>query len=204
MADGDRVQSALYRIAETASTARDMQEFYTTIHQIVAELMYGENFYIALYDDEREMINIPYYRDSVDLDVPDPSLWEPFGIGTASGTTAYVLRTGEAQHVPRDRHAVLVGSGEIATVGAEAEDWLGVPLRSEGRTLGVLVVQTYEAGKRFTDDDVRILTFVGQHVATALTRARAIDEVRRRNADLAILNDVAQALSRHLDFQSIV
>ena len=31
-----------------------MPAFYRTIHEIVGELMYAENFYIALYDEERE------------------------------------------------------------------------------------------------------------------------------------------------------
>ena len=47
------VQAALYRIAEAASAAEDLPAFYRTIHEIVGELMYAENFYIALYDDER-------------------------------------------------------------------------------------------------------------------------------------------------------
>ena len=34
-----QVQAALYRIAETASAAQDMQEFYAEIHRIVGELM---------------------------------------------------------------------------------------------------------------------------------------------------------------------
>ena len=34
-----------------------MEEFYRAIHQIVGELMVAENFYIALYDEERALIN---------------------------------------------------------------------------------------------------------------------------------------------------
>ena len=89
------VDAALYRIAQAASTVTDMQEFYAAMHGIVGELMDASNFYIALYDDDREMINFPYYVDEVDTDVPDPDVWEPFGVGNARGATAYILRTGE-------------------------------------------------------------------------------------------------------------
>ncbi len=198
-----RVQAALYRIAETANAARDLQDFYGSIHEIVSGLTYGENFYIALYDREREMISFPYFVDSVDV-VPDPDQWEPFGIGNASGLTAFVLRSGLPQHVPDDRFKRLVAEGEVADVGAEGEDWLGVPLRSGDETLGVLVVQTYEAGQVYTDEDVRVLTFVGQHVGSALSSARASAEVHQRVAELAIVNEVGQALARQLDFQSIM
>ena len=198
-----RAQAALYRIAETTSAARDLQEFYAAIHEIVAGLMYGENFFIALFDDERGMINFPYYRDTVDPDIPDPHVWEPFGIGNASGLTAFVLRTGQPQHVPAERQQLLTSEG-VSMVGVEGVDWLGVPLRADERTLGVLVVQTYKAGQLYTEDDVRLLTFVGQHVGSALSRVRASAEVRQRVAELAIVNEVGQALAKQLDFESIM
>jgi hypothetical protein len=69
----EKVQAALYRIAETASAAQDMSTFYAQIHEIVGELMYADNFYIALYDEERQQINFPYFRDEVDTDIPDPN-----------------------------------------------------------------------------------------------------------------------------------
>jgi HPt (histidine-containing phosphotransfer) domain-containing protein len=49
-----RIQDALYRIAEAASAADDLQAFYAAIHRIVGELMYAENLYIALYDEQRD------------------------------------------------------------------------------------------------------------------------------------------------------
>ncbi|HEU5361913.1 MAG TPA: hypothetical protein VFU56_01170, partial [Gaiellaceae bacterium] len=93
----DQVQAALYRIAELASTVEDMQAFYRAVHAVVGELMDASNFYIALYDEQRQLINYPYFVDAVDLDVPDPNQWDAFGTGQAIGTTAYVLRTGEPQ-----------------------------------------------------------------------------------------------------------
>ena len=57
-----RVQDALYRIADAASAAEDLHAFYATIHGIVGELMYARNFYIALYDDERQSDQLPVLR----------------------------------------------------------------------------------------------------------------------------------------------
>ena len=67
----EQVQSALYRIAELASAAQDMQEFYRAMHGVVGELMHASNFYIALYDEERQLINLPYYADELDDDGPN-------------------------------------------------------------------------------------------------------------------------------------
>ena len=194
-AQTERVQAALYRIADAASGAEDLYAFYATIHAIVGELMYADNFYVALYDEERRSINFPYYIDEVDRDIPDSKAWEVFGAGNARGLTAYVLRTGRPALITHKRWLELVASGEVATVGVMGEDWLGIPLRSDDHIIGVLVAQTYAAGQHYSENDVAVLTFVGQHIASALTRARAIEETRQRNAELALVNEIAMFAS---------
>ena len=48
----EALQAALYRIAELTTSVEDMPAFYRTIHGVVGELMYAENFYLALVDEE--------------------------------------------------------------------------------------------------------------------------------------------------------
>ena len=203
-ARAEQVQAALYRIAETASAVEDMAAFYAAIHEIVGGLMYAENFYIALYDERRQLINYPYFIDSVDEDIPDPNEWIPFGIGDASGGTAHVLRHGQPEFVTLAQMRERAARGEVVIVGAEAEEWIGVPLRADGHTIGVVSVQTYREDRTYSPDDLELLTFVGQHIATALTRARAIEETRQRNAELAVVNEVGAALAEQLDFASVI
>ena len=199
------VQDALYRIAELASAAQDMQEFYRAIHEIVGELMDARNFYIALYDEARGRINFPYFVDDVDTEVPDPNRWDDFGSRDARGTTGYVLRTGRPELLTSERFNELVAQGEVEPVGVTTEDssWLGVPLKTEGRTIGVLAVQSYSVEVQYSEQDKDLLAFVGQHVGAALARARAIEETRQRNAELALINTVQEALAGELDMQAI-
>ena len=89
-------------------------------------------------------------------------------------------------------------------IGDLPADWLGVPLKSEDdRTVGVLTVQSYTADVMYTDEDQELLTFVGQHVGAALSRARAIEETRQRNAELALINSVQEALAGEIDLEAI-
>ena len=69
--------------------------------------------------------------------------------------------------------------------------------------MGVLVVQSYTKDVQYTEDDKDLLAFVGQHVGAALSRARAIEETRQRNAELALINSVQEALAGELDLQAI-
>ena len=121
------VQAALFRIAETASTAKDMAAFYAAMHQIVGELIYADNFFIALYDAGRQQINFPFYLDEVDTDIPDPNFWEPFGEGNAAGATAYVLRHGGPVLLTHHRLTELAKDGEVRMVGAASLEWMGAP-----------------------------------------------------------------------------
>jgi len=202
-----KVQDALYRIAELANAAQDMQDFYQAIHGAVGELMHARNLFIALYDEERQRISWPYFVDerAAEYDLPEPGTWDAFGEGSARGLTAYVLQTNAPQLVDYERYLELIERGEIDVVGATSEEqtWLGAPLKAEGLTIGVLVVQSYTKDLQYTEQDLDLLAFVGQHVGAALSRARAIEESRQRNAELALINSVQEAIAGELDPQAI-
>lgn len=196
LAEAERLQYALYRIADLASGEREMDEVLTELHAIIAGLMYAENFYIALYDAQRQMISLPYFRDSVDPDPPDigefpVSLWE-------GSLTLHVLRTGKAMMGPSD--ALLAEHDlEQGGFGPQSEAWLGVPMLRGTEVIGALVVQSYDRRRRYGEKDHALLNFVAQHVATALDRVRSHEElerrVRERTEDLKAAN---QALRRQV------
>ena len=43
----------------------------------------------------------------------------------------------------------LVQQGEVEAVGTAGEDWMGAPLKVEGRMIGVMAVQSYTQGSPF-------------------------------------------------------
>src|SRR5262249_21164209 len=66
--------------------------------------------------------------------------------------------------------------------GAPSVDWMGVPLKASGLTIGVLVLQSYTEAVRFRDKDKEILTFVSQQVASAIEHKRSEEALRRSEA----------------------
>jgi GAF domain-containing protein/CheY-like chemotaxis protein len=197
-------QEALYRIAELASVADDLQAFYRGIHEILAELMYAENIYIALVDEARREINFAYYVDTVDTDTPDPRAWEPYGEGYTKGVTGWIVRNGRPLFATRNELTELMRTKAMELVGEVSEHYLGVPLVTEGRTVGVLAVQSYRHDIGYSRADEQLLLFVGQHVAGALERARNAAEIRQRNAELAVINEIGAALAQQLDFGGVI
>jgi len=170
----EALQSALYRIAEKTSSAEDLEEFYGAIHAIVGELMYARNFYIALPDPATHLLSFPYF---VDEEEPCPGQ-QPLG----RGLTEYLLRTGEPLLASPQVFDRLVAERRVEPVGAPSVDWLGVPLKTGSRTVGVLVVQSYTEHVRFGEKEKEILTFVSQHVASAIEHKRHQEALRQSEA----------------------
>ena len=73
----ETLQAALYRIAELTTSVEDMPAFYRTIHGVVGELMYAENFYLALLDEDTGLLNFEYFVDEVDQAPPASTRQDP-------------------------------------------------------------------------------------------------------------------------------
>jgi GAF domain-containing protein len=192
-----KIQKALYEIADAASAVKDMQSFYKKLHKIVGKLMYAENFFIALYEPQTDWITWPYNVDTVDVEPQPPAKLSDF-----HGATGWVLRHGKTIAVVDGSWADAISRGEAQYVGTESNG-IAVPLRTGEKTIGVLMVQSYIEEVGYQLDDVRVLEFVAQHISTALTRARAIEETRQRNSELQIINSIQQGLASKLDMQAI-
>ena len=166
----EKLQSAIYRIAETVHRVPNLQELFGALHQIVAELMPTQNLFIALYDPLQDVLQFPYYVDEHDQP-PPPTL-------LGHGLTEYVLRRGEPLLASPEVYADLVQRGEVQPIGAPAVDWLGVPLKVYDQTIGVLAVQSYTEGIRYRQAEKDILQFVSTQMAMAIEHMRIQDALR--------------------------
>jgi len=170
----EELNAALYSIAARSQSAEDLQQFYAAIHNIVGQLMYARNFYIAIYDPQTQLLSFPYFVDEADP-TPDPKR-------LGHGLTEYVLRTGEPLLATPAVFEELVKRGEVELIGAPSLDWLGIPLKSGSNSIGVLVVQSYNENVRFGERDREILKFVSQQLATAIEHKRYEEALRRSEA----------------------
>ena len=189
------VQDAVYRISHTAHTAENLQELLRAIHEIVGELMPAKNFYVSLYDAEKDRLEFPYFVDEIDLscDVKPRKL--------RKGLTEYVLRTGQPLLATPEVYERLVAAGEAELIGAPSIDWLGVPLKVKDRAIGVVVTQTYSQGVRYGESERDILTFVSSQMAMAIERKRVEDAWREQSELLQRIVDNIPVMLVFLDEQ---
>ncbi len=187
----ERLHRALFAIADIAGSDRDMPSMLRGLHDIIGQLMYAENFYIALFDNEKQVLQFLYFADAED-DSTGPGREVPFA-DLERGLTWYLIRDGRPLMGPTSRLRQQV-SGELLVRGPDSLDWLGVPMMRNGQAVGALVVQSYRTANLYTETDRAVLAFVADHVLTAVDRKRGQQELERRVAErtreLAAANEV--------------
>jgi PAS domain S-box-containing protein len=166
----EQVQEALYAIAQAAVSAENLNDLYRSIHHALGQLLPVENFYIALYDANTELISFPYFVDERDKSLPPKR--------PGRGLTEYVLRTGRPLLADPDVFEHLIQQGEVELIGMDSVDWLGVPLKIGAQIIGVMAMQSYTEGIRFSQKDVDLLAFVSAQIAQAIERKRAEETIK--------------------------
>jgi PAS domain S-box-containing protein len=168
----EKIQSVLLQISESSSTSHDLNELYATIHQQLGRLLYTKNLFVALYDQEKDIYSFPYYID--EFDEADDVLPRQL----PSSLTDYVRRTGQPLLVDKDVDRRLREENKVGMVGTPSAIWLGVPLKTPERVIGVLAIQNYTDSSCYSEKDLDLLMFVSGHIAMAIERKRSEDRLK--------------------------
>ena len=200
---GDVLQDAVYRIALAVDQSKKLEDLFSAVHEIIAEVMNADNFYIAIYDEGQKLLSFPYFVDEADL--------PPIPGKLGKGLTEYVLRSGKSQLVDLAMHEELYNSGEIELVGVPSPIWLGVPLIVDSEVIGAMVVQNYSDPNIYGEREKKILEFVSSQVAMAINRKRFEDAIKEseeryhRHADeLTALYETGRDLASQQDLNTLL
>lgn len=179
----EKLQRALFAIADLAGSDASMPELLKGVHAIVDSLMYAKNCFIVRLDAARDAIVFLYFVDTV-----DPPHLGDVSLSKRRGTlTWYVLNDGKALRGDNEQLQAQV-SGPLSFVGSDSYVWMGVPMLRDGVVQGAIVVQCYEPGIVYSEEDQAVLEFVASHVLTAMERKQGRElleaNVRQRTMEL--------------------
>ncbi|MEP6789159.1 MAG: PAS domain S-box protein, partial [Acidobacteriota bacterium] len=161
---------AISKIIHGVTTTDNLDELLTLIHRTIKKIVYAENFFVALFDPQTELLTMQFWVDKYD---PMPA---PLKVGRS--LSAYVFRKGESMLFTDADAKKLIAQGEVESVGTDSPIWLGVPLKTPDGSIGVLVVQDYENSDTYSQQDVELLTSVADQIAMAIERKRAEEALR--------------------------
>ena len=161
------MQSGLLRLSELASTVTDMASFYPELESVISILMNTDSFHIALLDDSQEL-KLAYCHNP-----HEKRLFEHIQFNQwRQSLTGMVFEQKKPLHYTHDERIALAEKGIISFYGTAGLEWLGVPLERGSNTIGVLALHSYDEDLHFAKRDVQLLSFIADHIVTAIDRIR--------------------------------
>lgn len=193
--------AALFKVGVASTSTTDLDTLLQRVYQeIAAYLGTPSFFYIATYRPETEQIRFEVFMHRGAILPTAHKRTVP-----KTGLTALIIERGEPLLIrdlpnepPYDKAGVNYAGDEI-----QVRSWLGVPLISQGRVIGVLAVQDTKPDA-FTERDRQFLATLATQLAIAIERVTLFRERERRLAELNIINRIGHITSSTLDLEEML
>ena len=165
----EQIQKVIYSISNAVVTTNDLHALIEIIRDQLGTLIDTTNFYIAVYNEKTDTINLPYIADQRDNLVSFPA---------GKTLTSYVIKTKKPLLAKRQDLDKMEADHLIETVGEKALVWLGIPLILDNKVIGVVAVQSYENENAYKESDLEMLEFVSDQIILSIERKRTEQELR--------------------------
>ena len=176
-------------VSQALVTETDLDALLNLIGEQIRETFEADIVYLALLDDEKEMIEFPY------------TFGEEFhSLKLGEGMTSKVIESGEPLLINREMAKRRAEMG-VTQVGVPASSYLGVPIQLGGLTFGVISVQSTSKEGRFDEGDLELLNTIAANVGTAIRHAQLFSEVTRQKQyyEAVIINSPAAIVLMDMD-----
>ena len=173
----ETVNNVLYNISRAANSDISLTQLYPVIREELGTIIDTTNFYIALFDKEKNKLYFPYYADETgERD-------ENFVISKYSDSDNifhYIFRTGESLLLNYNKYKRMIDRGDFNScdVITNKQVWLGVPLKIENKIIGSMILQSYIDPNLYSKKDIKLMQFVSQQIATAIERKQAEEKLK--------------------------
>jgi len=171
----EQLNTILYNISRSANSSISLKQLYPLIHQELGKIIDTTNFYIALLDQEKDILYFPYHVDEKDDNFPIQKF------SSSNVLTAHVIKTGKPLLNTNKEYEKMIASGKLSPLGSTSPQsiWLGVPLKVKNNVIGAMAVQSYSDSNLYNKKDIKLMEFVSEQVATAIERKRMEEELKK-------------------------
>jgi len=168
--------AVLNELSQALTARLDVERVLEAAYREAARLVDTTNFYIGLYDAEKEEVTVPFMVSKSEIDRQITT------IPANEGLTGYVIRNRASLLIEEDVSGWLAEKG-IEQVGEIAHSWLGAPLMVGDQVLGVVAVQSYTTPRLYSEHDRDLLTAIAGPTAIAVQNARLYEQAQREIAE---------------------
>jgi PAS domain S-box-containing protein len=170
----------LFEITQAITKSENLDDLLKLIHGSLGKVVYADNCFVALHDEKTKLFSFPYFIDKFDS-APLPTLMK-------KSCTAYVFKTNEPFLFQQAKFDKLQEQNEVEPVGLFSPSWIGIPLQTPSKVIGVLVLQHYEKENVYSETDLQFLKSVGSQIAISIERKQAEEEIKAKNELLNKVN----------------
>ena len=188
--------AVLNDLARGLTARQSVEGVVQEAYQGASRLLDTTNFYLALYDSESDVVSFPLaFEKGQQVD------WETRRAG--SGLTEYVIRNKKALLIPENLPQRMKELG-IDVIGTVALSWLGVPLMIGDQILGMMSIQSFTTPHIYDEHSENLLIAIASQTAIAIQSANLFEETRAHAEEVAVLNELAQALTARLNVEQVI
>ena len=193
-----------YNIAKASNKmVLDIEYLSKIIHLEVGSVIDAKNMYIALYDSTSNTISFPYAADVSLLEDEKEMAYKKREF--ADGFTEQIITSKKPLLIAGKKIREFISKQRIKKIyGKKPLSWLGVPLKYEGRVIGVLAVQSYTDTHAYGKKELEFLTYVSGQIARILEKQQMMDELKRSEEHYRSLSENATDLVVVLDHQGTI
>ncbi len=155
----------------------DIEKILKLVYRQTSKLIDVSNFYIALYDGEKEEVQFKYVIEDGKPQRTDMGDWESRVRG--KGLTEYLINTKKPLLISNQVDKWIEDNG-LEKIGRQAMSWLGVPMITKGIVFGVIVVQDYKQQNAINEFHLQLVSTIATQAAIAIEKAHLLLEEKRK------------------------
>ncbi len=187
------IQDVLYNISTAVGRSDDLSDLFGIIHIELDKLVDTSNFFIALYDKEKDLMHLPYMKDT-------KKVFESFPAGDT--ITSLVIKNNVSYFLKDHDISELAKKNLIKRYGAPAKVWVGVPLKIEDEPIGVMVLQNYDDDQAYDQKDLELLETIAPQISLSIIRKKNEEELKWIQMNLTEAQRVANLGSWERDIET--
>jgi PAS domain S-box-containing protein len=194
----------LNSVGEGMAKTLDVKTVTQIVGDKVREIFNADIVSITLLDARTNLLHDLYTYDKGEGGYVD--FVKPFPLGTGLTSKVILSRQPLLLNTLEDQDAAgsyIPPEVKEKSSGVIAQSWLGVPIITNDRVLGIVFLANYQA-YAFAENHLRLLQTLSSNMGVAIENARLFQAEQERIAELQIINSIQQGLAAELDFQAIV
>jgi PAS domain S-box-containing protein len=176
----EKLQTVMYRISLALSTTKDLRELIDVIRGELGSVIDTTNFYIALYDPEKDELHLPFFKDEKDKFT---------GFPKGNSLTGQIIIKKKSILLKENEIREMSDAGIVKPMGTISKVWLGVPLMAKNKIIGALVVQNYHDENAFGQKELELMEYVSSQIGIAISQKQAENELKESEKRLRQIID---------------